>query len=40
MEDLEQVGVDAVLVGEILMRSDDPEASCRELAGTEEATTA
>jgi indole-3-glycerol phosphate synthase len=40
VEDLEQVGVDAVLVGEILMRSDDPEAACRELAGTEEATTA
>ena len=40
VEDLEQVGVDAVLVGEILMRSDDPEAACRELAGAEEATTA
>jgi indole-3-glycerol phosphate synthase len=40
VEDLEQVGVDAVLVGEILMRSEDPEAACRELAGAEEATTA
>jgi indole-3-glycerol phosphate synthase len=40
VDELEQVGVDAVLVGEILMRSDDPEAACRDLAGTEEATTA
>ena len=40
IEELEQVGVDAVLVGEILMRSEDPEAACRELAGAEEATTA
>jgi indole-3-glycerol phosphate synthase len=40
VEDLEQVGVDAVLIGETLMRSQDPEAACRELAGTEEATTA
>ena len=40
IEELEQVGVDAVLVGEILMRSDDPEGLCRELAGAEEATTA
>jgi len=40
IEELEQVGVDAVLVGEILMRSDDPELLCRELAGAEEATTA
>jgi indole-3-glycerol phosphate synthase len=40
IEELEQVGVDAVLVGEILMRSDDPEGLCRDLAGTEEATTA
>ena len=27
IEDLEEVGVDAVLVGEVLMRSDDPEAA-------------
>jgi indole-3-glycerol phosphate synthase len=40
VEELEQVGVDAVLVGEILMRSEDPEAACRDLAGAEEATTA
>jgi indole-3-glycerol phosphate synthase len=40
IEDLEEVGVDAVLVGEILMRSDDPESACRELAGAEESTTA
>ena len=40
MEELEEVGVDAVLVGETLMRSEDPEAACRELAGAEEATTA
>jgi indole-3-glycerol phosphate synthase len=40
VEELEQVGVDAVLVGEILMRADDPEVACRELAGAEEATTA
>ena len=33
IEELEQVGVDAVLVGETLMRSEDPEAACRELAG-------
>ena len=30
---LERVGVDAVLVGETLMRAPDPEAACRELAG-------
>jgi indole-3-glycerol phosphate synthase len=40
IEDLEAVGVDAVLVGEVLMRCDDPEVVCRELAGSEEATTA
>ena len=40
IEELEQVGVDAVLVGETLMRSEDPEAACRELAGAEENTTA
>jgi indole-3-glycerol phosphate synthase len=31
IEALEQVGVDAVLVGETLMRSPDPEATLREL---------
>jgi indole-3-glycerol phosphate synthase len=40
VEELEQVGVDAVLVGETLMRADDPEAATRELAGHEEPTTA
>ena len=36
--ELERVGVDAVLIGETLMRADDPELACRELAGTEENT--
>lgn len=40
VEDLEQVGVDAVLVGEALMRAADPEAACRDLARTEEPTQA
>src|SRR5919198_644685 len=38
VEELERVGVDAVLVGEALMRSNDPEQTCRELAATEENT--
>jgi indole-3-glycerol phosphate synthase len=33
LDELERVGVDAVLVGEALMRADDLEAACRELAG-------
>lgn len=33
LEDLERVGVDAVLIGETLMRAPDPEAACRALAG-------
>lgn len=33
LEDLERVGVDAVLVGEGLMRAEDPEAACRSLTG-------
>ena len=33
LEELERVGVDAVLVGERLMRADDLEAACRYLAG-------
>ena len=33
LEELERVGVDAVLVGESLMRSPDPEAACRSLTG-------
>ena len=37
LDDLERVGVDAVLVGETLMRAPDIEAACRALAA---ATTA
>ncbi|MEX0992632.1 MAG: indole-3-glycerol phosphate synthase TrpC [Solirubrobacterales bacterium] len=37
---LEQVGVDAVLIGEQLMRSGDPESLCRELAAHEQDTQA
>jgi indole-3-glycerol phosphate synthase len=33
LDELERVGVDAVLVGESLMRADDPEAACRALTG-------
>ena len=40
VEELEQVGVDAVLVGEVLMRAEDPEAATRELTRTEEPTQA
>jgi indole-3-glycerol phosphate synthase len=40
VEELEGVGVDAVLVGEALMRAPDPEAACRDLARTEEPTQA
>jgi indole-3-glycerol phosphate synthase len=32
VEQLARVGVDAVLIGETLMRAADPEATCRELA--------
>jgi indole-3-glycerol phosphate synthase len=35
LDELERVGVDAVLVGEGLMRAPDPEAACRELSGVE-----
>ena len=35
---LEEIGVDAVLVGEALMRAEDPEAKVRELTADEEAT--
>lgn len=38
MDELQRIGVDAVLIGESLMRSADPEALVRELAGEEEAT--
>jgi indole-3-glycerol phosphate synthase len=35
LDDLERVGVDAVLIGEGLMRSEDPEAATRALTGAE-----
>jgi indole-3-glycerol phosphate synthase len=35
LDDLERVGVDAVLIGEGLMRAADIEAACRALTGTE-----
>ena len=34
LDELERVGVDAVLVGEALMLAPDVEAACRELAGS------
>jgi len=33
LDELDRVGVDAVLIGETLMRADDLEAACRELSG-------
>jgi len=36
LDELERVGVDAVLVGEALMRADDVEAACRALTGQSE----
>jgi indole-3-glycerol phosphate synthase len=38
VEELARVGVDAVLVGEWLMRAENPERCCRELMQGEEAT--
>jgi indole-3-glycerol phosphate synthase len=38
LRELEEMGVDAVLIGEVLMRAPDPEAKVRELTGDEEAT--
>jgi indole-3-glycerol phosphate synthase len=35
LDELERVGVDAVLVGESLMRAPDIEAACRALTGTD-----
>jgi indole-3-glycerol phosphate synthase len=35
LDDLERVGVDAVLIGESLMRAPDVEAACRDLTGIE-----
>jgi indole-3-glycerol phosphate synthase len=40
IDELEQVGVDAVLIGEALMRSADPEVAVRELTRFEEPTQA
>ncbi len=38
LEELERVGVDAVLIGSALMSSADPEALTRELTGADEGT--
>ena len=38
LEELERVGVDAVLIGGALMSAADPEAKARELTGTDEGT--
>ena len=38
LEELERVGVDAVLIGSALMSADDPEAKARELSGLDEGT--
>jgi indole-3-glycerol phosphate synthase len=38
LEELERVGVDAVLIGSALMSSVDPEAMTRELTGADEGT--
>ena len=38
LEELEEVGVDAVLIGEALMRADDPAAKVRELTADEDST--
>ena len=40
IDELEGVGVDAVLIGEVLMRAPDPEATVRELTRSEEPTQA
>jgi len=38
LEELAEVGVDAVLIGEALMRADDPAAKVRELTADEDST--
>ncbi len=38
LEELERVGVDAVLIGEALMRAEDPAAKVRELTADEDST--
>ncbi len=40
LDELERVGVDAILVGGALMRSDEPEELCRALSRVEEGTQA
>jgi indole-3-glycerol phosphate synthase len=40
IDELELVGIDAVLIGEVLMRAPDPEAAVRELTRSEEPTQA
>ena len=36
IEELERVGVDAVLVGETVMRAPEPEVAVRQLVGSDE----
>jgi indole-3-glycerol phosphate synthase len=38
LQELEEVGVDAVLIGEALMRADDPAVKVRELISDEDST--
>jgi indole-3-glycerol phosphate synthase len=38
LDELERIGIDAVLIGETLMRADDPEVLVRQLTRDEEAT--
>jgi indole-3-glycerol phosphate synthase len=38
IDELEQVGVDAVLIGEALMRAPDPEEAVRQLTRPEDST--
>jgi indole-3-glycerol phosphate synthase len=38
LDELERIGVDAVLLGEVLMRAEDPETLIRDLTRDEEAT--
>ncbi|MDQ2629436.1 MAG: indole-3-glycerol phosphate synthase TrpC [Actinomycetota bacterium] len=38
LEELDRVGVDAVLIGTTLMSADDPEAMVRDLTGSDEGT--
>jgi indole-3-glycerol phosphate synthase len=38
LDELERIGVDAVLIGEALMRAEDPERAVRDLTGDEHAT--